>query len=1110
MSGESDGRRIGAANAFDNSRSAATSQNTSAANSYSNKASSTALKASGALARLGKAIYGSSSASNGGSRESPEFYINSPAHSSPIDRPTVSRYGSQGIPEISYMAKSAILAMSQNADRSLVAIAGHDFFKVLHPGREVSVKTDLRGEKKARQFDKLYTVTSLKWSSGVYSNNIALATSGGDIFLYDADRAQPQIQMKELNRAVPTLEFSAKVPNQLLSGSNDGVVRLWDIRLGKKPVMSFLKNGDATKEIKFRPWDAKKFAVIYNSGVVQRWDLRNPQVADRKLSAHTGAGSSLDWHSDLDYVVTGGRDQLIQVWNMSSEGRNPDYIIQTPNPVSKVRWQTSDQPSRNILNSSIASCGGRQDYNVRVWDLKRPHIPLYVLENHTDSVSEIEFVTDKVMRTTSKDSLFIQHDLEFEPYVVNNLSSQAIEWRSLNELTFASQNKYRLHSMPMKRSSSAAPIDEHATSANTSGNNDHVSGLRRNRIATPAHFGSNEPTSQERTGGIASRRSNGALPHMEVDYHYYVCDVALPRDDTKSFSYLADNYRTAIEEGQTFSDVCLINASAAIKALKFRTAKTWEIIGKAVLHEENEFLASLPANISFPAIATAQHARNNEAMNHRLATESSSQGHLSAKLSKTKMELKPRIPESETEDSRPLDEAASGSTTANSARISPISTKPQLANHDNLSIGAFEAGGSWSQSLPNMSMMATAGVIDIPNSHATHSAAPISISQSIKRTGVSFMSQADGQSFLSSKNLTASSPEESYGGLRGGESGESFTRLAMRGSSFSGTARSVRHLSFSSSNSAEMDDKELFPKHVQRLQKVPEESSVATRNRSNISAIFGGLGSNALDDDSSKHMSEDSLGESSLPPRAIGMQSSLYKASSSSADIADSNSKSGDGLPMGVVDNVLQDESEADSDTEARLFREYLAKLDHPWRAENLIQKSVEWAMSQGDCQFLVVSSMLLQNLYPKAFPSTKAIEECTIMYLDLLRRSCQFLASAEIVKSTQFDEIKETGLTSTQFDPLCHRCLAPLADNAKSEYLQEGEVAGYWYCMSCRTILDGCMLCNSPIKGISVAFFDCGHKGHIACLKEWVKEGETECPSGCGATIVPQSKSSA
>lgn len=1109
MNGESDGRRFGPANASTDSRSAATSQNTSAANSYSNKASSTALKASGALARLGKAIYGSSSASNGGSRESPEFYINSPAHSSPIDYPTVSHYGSQEIPEISYMAKSAILAMSQNADRSLVAIAGHDFFKVLHPGREVTVKTDLRGEKKARQFDKLYTVTSLKWSSGIYSNSIALATSGGDIFLYDADRAQPQLQMKELNRAVPTLEFSAKTPNQLLSGSNDGVVRLWDIRLGKKPVMSFLKNGDATKEIKFRPWDSKKFAVIYNSGVVQRWDLRNPQAADRKLSAHTGAGSSLDWHSDLDYIVTGGRDQLIQVWNMSSDGRNPDYVIQTPNPVSKVRWQTSDQPPKSILNSSIASCGGRQDYNVRVWDLKRPHIPRYVLENHTDSISEIEFVTDKVMRTTSKDSLFIQHDLEFEPYVVNNLSSQAIEWSSLNELTFASQNKYRLHTMPVKRSSSNAPIDEHSASANTSGNTDHISGLRRNKIATPSHFASNEAASQDRPGGIANRRSNGALPQIEVDYHYYVCDVALPRDDVSSFSYLADNYQSTVEVDQTLSEVCLINASVAIKALKFRTAKTWEIIGKAVLHEENEFLSSLPANNSLSA-TNSQLLGINETNNHRMTIDMSSQRQLSAKLSKARMSIKSRMTESETEDAKLLDDAASASTAAKSASLSPLLTKAQLASHDHSSGSGLDTTGSWSQSLPNMSMLATAGVIDIPKSHATHSATPISISQSIKRTGVSFMSQADGQSFLSSKNLTASSPEESYGGSRGGESGESFTRLAMRGSNLSGTARSVRHLSFSSSNSAEMDDKELFPKHVQRLQKVPEESSVGTKSRSNISAIFGGLGSGVFDDDSSKHMSEDSLGETILPPRSLGLQSSLNIISSSSAELVDSESKSGPRLPIGINENALQEESEPEGDRQVSLFREYLEKLNHPWRAENLIKKSVDWAMSQGDCQFLVVSSMLLQNLYPKAFPDAKAIEECTIMYLDLLRRSCQFLASAEIVKSTQFDDIKETGLTSTQFDPLCHRCLAPLADNAKSEYLQEGEEVGYWYCMTCRKVLDGCMLCNSPIKGLSVAFFDCGHKGHIECLKDWIKEGETECPSGCGTTIVRHSNSNA
>lgn len=109
---------------------------------YANRAASV-IKASGALARFGKVLYGSSRDSgSGGSVASPDKDKNR---------------------SLQFKAKSGIMVMGQSADSSYAAIAGRDFFQVLNVNNEVTTSYDLRGSRKQRDIDKMLAVTSLKW-----------------------------------------------------------------------------------------------------------------------------------------------------------------------------------------------------------------------------------------------------------------------------------------------------------------------------------------------------------------------------------------------------------------------------------------------------------------------------------------------------------------------------------------------------------------------------------------------------------------------------------------------------------------------------------------------------------------------------------------------------------------------------------------------------------------------------------------------------------------------------------------------------------------------------------------------------------------------------------
>jgi hypothetical protein len=123
--------------------------------SYANRAAS-AIKASNALARFGKALYGSSAASTTNSVTSvPDASLSSSVDSNMESKPA---------PSLRYLAKSGIIAMAPSSDRTAAAIAGKDFFQVLKVGDEsITQVHDLRGSGGAREFEKIYSVTALRW-----------------------------------------------------------------------------------------------------------------------------------------------------------------------------------------------------------------------------------------------------------------------------------------------------------------------------------------------------------------------------------------------------------------------------------------------------------------------------------------------------------------------------------------------------------------------------------------------------------------------------------------------------------------------------------------------------------------------------------------------------------------------------------------------------------------------------------------------------------------------------------------------------------------------------------------------------------------------------------
>jgi WD repeat-containing protein 24 len=120
----------------------------------------------------------------------------------------------------------------------------------------------------------------------------------------------------------------------MLSASQDGTMKLWvsdyfvpyplyspltqqykDLRTSSCKY-TFDGKAESVRDVQFNPNNPFEFACAFDSGSLQKWDLRMPLQYERKWNAHNGIVLSLDWHADGRRLATGGRDRLVKVCNL--------------------------------------------------------------------------------------------------------------------------------------------------------------------------------------------------------------------------------------------------------------------------------------------------------------------------------------------------------------------------------------------------------------------------------------------------------------------------------------------------------------------------------------------------------------------------------------------------------------------------------------------------------------------------------------------------------------------------------------------------------------------------------------------------------------------------
>ncbi|KAI3654018.1 hypothetical protein MP228_000737 [Amoeboaphelidium protococcarum] len=331
-------------------------------------------------------------------------------------------------------------ALSLSPDADFAVIAGREVLRVVSlVSGQMDEVINLRSGAK---INLNASSNDVNWSP-TQKNIIVTAATNGAIVIWDIQKHGTMKQDKIINehsRAVNRVKFHPGEQQMLLSASQDGTVKLFDLRVKDEAQLTFEGKSESVRDISWHPRQQYHFAAAFENGTLQRWDIRQSKMYERRINAHNGLCLSIDWHQDGRYLASGGRDKLIQVWDFESDTRKPVSTIQTIASVVAVGWRPHDTAMMNYggagsgynnvysggnssqdltteskymqHSSYIASCSLLSDHRISVWNLDRPHVPYYTFEDHSNSVTNFQWKGSSTLYSVSKDRCLIMNQME--------------------------------------------------------------------------------------------------------------------------------------------------------------------------------------------------------------------------------------------------------------------------------------------------------------------------------------------------------------------------------------------------------------------------------------------------------------------------------------------------------------------------------------------------------------------------------------------------------------------------------------------------------------------------------------------------------------------------
>ncbi|KAI1081846.1 hypothetical protein F5B20DRAFT_35796 [Whalleya microplaca] len=412
--------------------------------------------------------------------------------------PTPQAYRPNASQNAVYPSSMPIACIDRSPDGQVAVLGGRHILKTVYfDGLNIKEGVDVRAVITA-QFANKTSLTSEQLSikdtklSSTHGNDLTIFTAcaNGKIFLYDVNRLGSGaglefIQSREESRQINKLDFNPHRGSLLLSGSQDGVVRCFDVKVpatGRggatfRTFQAFRCNADGISDVKWSPKDGVIFACATDSGVVLKWDFRKSTAPLLKINAHdTQKGASaISWHPDGDHLISSGLDSKCYVWDLSENAekrQKPKWTINAPAPVTSVAWRpglwSATAQGRRAAQVAVSYDEGghikKGISSIHIWDLARPTMPYKEIDVFENSPNALLWHDQDLLWTAGQDG-FAQCDVAFAPKVVDRqpLSSLAFSARG-DALMFLEERIQLPRPRPTVSAHQALPTSSYSSS----------------------------------------------------------------------------------------------------------------------------------------------------------------------------------------------------------------------------------------------------------------------------------------------------------------------------------------------------------------------------------------------------------------------------------------------------------------------------------------------------------------------------------------------------------------------------------------------------------------------------------------------------------------------
>ena len=513
--------------------------------------------------------------------------------------------------------------MDISPQRTHAVVGGKDILKTIRVSAESSTEefnirdaivnhTSARSGALSARYKEQLTVRDVKWSHGNYSSVIVTAAANGRIVAYDLNI--PAIELCRFqghSRQVHRLAVNPYLPAYILSGSQDAAIRMWDLRISPIELSGGCRkiyngNSDAIRDIRWSPTNGYMFATATDSGAIQLWDDRKTAAPLMRIAAHDKPCHAVDWHPDGKYLVSGGVDKQVKVWDFSSSAerrQKPTFQFRVPQGILNVRWRppgwshdgSGSHREGDLQCTQLVTSYDKEDPRLHLWDLRRSHIPVREFDRYETQAADILWHSRDLLWSVGEAGSFTQSDVRFAPQVISRRPTCSVAWSPNGDvLAFVGKRRQSAEFLSGEdvdeKESSHSPYDEAI-----------------DEVSLPSSFRRQNSRSRSSKSSLGTAPPNliDSTPVLHLDKTLSKSQAPDPCQlgvlgtipgatvDLELFRYLARHYSPLMMEDKPDGNEVLIsllesldeNAKCTVGATRFRLAQTWRVAKFSLIQE---------------------------------------------------------------------------------------------------------------------------------------------------------------------------------------------------------------------------------------------------------------------------------------------------------------------------------------------------------------------------------------------------------------------------------------------------------------------------------------------------------------------------------------------